>query len=161
MIVIVMGVVGSGKTTVGRLLADGMGWRFADADDFHSPENITKIRRGISLNDSDREPWLDRLREYLMQCQSQRLSVVLACSALRSSYRQRLRIVPDARFIYLKGDAKLIAERLRARQGHFAGEQILDSQFADLEEPEDAITIDISKSPAGIVSEIRKRLGIA
>jgi gluconokinase len=161
MIAIVMGVVGSGKTTIGRLLAESMSWQFADADDFHSPANIAKISQGIPLSDSDREPWLDRLREYLQKCQSQRSSVVLACSALRSSYRQRLRIMPDVRFIYLKGDAKLIAERLRARHGHFAGEQILDSQFAGLEEPEDAITIDISKSPAGIVAEIRKRLGVA
>jgi gluconokinase len=161
MIVIVMGVVGSGKTTVGRLLGESMGWQFADADDFHSPANIEKIRQGIPLNDSDREPWLDRLRDYLQKCQSQRASVVLACSALRSSYRQRLRIMPDVRFIYLKGNAELIAKRLRSREGHFAGEQILDSQFADLEEPEDGIAIDTSKTPAGIVGEIRKRLGVA
>lgn len=161
MIVIVMGVVGAGKTTVGRLLAESMGWHFADADDFHSPANIAKIEQGIPLNDADREPWLERLRGYLLKRQSERLNVVLACSALRGSYRERLRIVPDVRFIYLKGDAKLIAERLRARHGHFAGEQILESQYADLEEPQDAITIEISKSPAGIVSEIRKRLGVA
>ena len=161
MIVIVMGVVGSGKTTVGRLLAEGMGWQFADADDFHSPANITKIRRGIALSDSDREPWLDRLREYLLKCQSQRLNVVLACSALRSSYRDKLRITPKVRFVYLKGNADLIAERLRSRQGHFADEQILASQFAALEEPEQAITVDVAKTPAGIVTEIRKRLGVA
>jgi gluconokinase len=161
MIVIVMGVVGSGKTTVGRLLAEGMGWQFADADDFHSPANITKIRRGIALSDSDREPWLDRLREYLLECQSQRLNVVLACSALRSSYRDKLRITPKVRFVYLKGNADLIAQRLRSRQGHFADEQILASQFAALEEPEQAITVDVAKTPAGIVTEIRKRLGVA
>ena len=161
MIVIVMGVVGSGKTTVGRLLAEGLGWQFADADDFHSPANITKIRRGIALSDSDREPWLDRLREYLLECQSQRLNVVLACSALRSSYRDKLRITPKVRFVYLKGNADLIAQRLRSRQGHFADEQILASQFAALEEPEQAITVDVAKTPAGIVTEIRKRLGVA
>lgn len=161
MIVIVMGVVGAGKTTIGRLLAEGMGWQFADADDFHSPANIEKIRQGIPLNDADRQPWLDRLRDYLVNCTARRSNVVLACSALRSSYRQVLRIRSEVRFVYLRGDAALIAERLRVRQGHFADEQILASQLADLEEPEEAITVDIAKSPAGIVSEIRKRLGVA
>ena len=161
MVVIVMGVVGSGKTTVGRLLAQELGWQFADADDFHSSANVEKIRHGIPLNDIDRQPWLDHLHEYLMDCSARRGGVVLACSALKHSYRQHLQKGLEVRFVFLKGSADLIAERLRSRQGHFADEQILASQMADLEEPEEAITVDIAKSPAGIVSEIRKRLGVA
>ena len=160
MIVVVMGVVGAGKTTIGRLLAEQPGWEFADADDFHPPSNVEKIRRGIPLSDDDRRPWLERLRQAITQWIAEGRNIVLACSALKRTYRQELDAGPDVRFVYLKGTANLIAERLRSRQGHFADEQILASQFADLEEPEAAVTVDIESTPQQIVAEIRQRLGL-
>jgi len=161
MIVIVMGVVGAGKTTVGRLLAEQSGWEFADADDFHPPSNVEKIRHGISLNDDDRKPWLDSLRKAIIAWIAEHRNVVLACSALKRSYRQELAVGPEVRFVHLKGSAALIADRLRARQGHFASEQILASQFADLEEPNEAVTVQVAATPQRIVAEIRKKLGLA
>jgi gluconokinase len=160
MIVIVMGVVGSGKTTVGRLMAQRLGWEFADADDFHPPANIERIRHGIPLGDEDREPWLDRLREAILGWIARRRNVVLACSALKRVYRKKLDAAPEVRFVYLKGSAALIAERLRSRHGHFAGEQILASQLSDLEEPERALTVDIAATPAQIADKIRQGLGL-
>jgi gluconokinase len=161
MIVIVMGVVGAGKTTIGRLLAEQLRWNFADADDYHPATNVEKIRRGIALDDHDRRPWLERLRAAITQWITEGRNVVLACSALKRSYRQDLEVGPDVRFVYLKGDASLIATRLRAREGHFAGEQILASQFADLEEPEGAVIAEIDSTPQQIVSGIRERLDLA
>jgi gluconokinase len=161
MIVIVMGVVGAGKTTIGRLLAGQSGFEFADADDFHPPSNIDKIRRGIALTDDDRKPWLAQLRTAIKDWIKENRSVVLACSALKRAYRKELAAGPEVRFVYLKGSAELIASRLRSRQGHFAGEQILASQFADLEEPDAAATVEISTSPQKIVAEIRRKLGLA
>jgi gluconokinase len=160
MIVIVMGVVGAGKTTIGKLLAAQLGWEFADGDDFHSPGNIEKIRHGISLRDEDREPWLERLRAAILDWIAARRSVVLACSALKRVYRERLHPDPEVRFVYLKGSAAQIAQRLQQRHGHFAGESILAGQFADLEEPAEALTVDISAPPQAIVAEIRKGLGL-
>lgn len=160
MIVIVMGVVGSGKTTVGRLLAQQLGWEFADADDFHPAVNIEKIRQGIPLGDEDRQPWLDRLHDAILGWIARGCNVVLACSALKRAYRKTLDAGPEVRFVYLKGSATLIAERLRSRHGHFAGEQILASQLADLEEPEGALTVDIAATPAQIVDKIRQGLGL-
>ena len=160
MIVIIMGVVGSGKTTVGRLLAQQLNWEFADADDFHPAVNIEKIRNGVPLGDEDRQPWLDRLREAILGWIARGGNVVLACSALKRAYRKTLDAGPEVRFVYLKGSAALIAERLRSRHGHFAGEQILASQLADLEEPEGALTVDIAATPAQIVGKIRQGLGL-
>ncbi|HET6177127.1 MAG TPA: gluconokinase [Candidatus Sulfotelmatobacter sp.] len=161
MIVIVMGVTGSGKTTVGRLLAEQLGWQFADADDFHPQSNVEKMRQGTALTDDDRQPWLERLRAAIDSWIVEGRNAVLACSALKRSYRQELEAGPEVRFVYLKGSAELIAERVRARHGHFAGEQILAGQFADLEEPEDALIVDIAATPQEIVVEIRGKLGIA
>jgi gluconokinase len=161
MIVIVMGVVGAGKTTIARLLAEQLRWNFADADDYHPAANVEKIRRGIALDDDDRRPWLERLRAAITQWIAEGRNVVLACSALKRSYRQELDVGSEVRFVYLKGDASLIAKRLRAREGHFAGEQILASQFADLEEPEGAVIAEIDATPQQIVSGIRERLGLA
>jgi gluconokinase len=161
MIVIMMGVVGAGKTTVGRLLSEQCGWEFADADDFHPASNVEKIRHGIALSDEDREPWLARLRAAISQWIADKRNVVLACSALKRGYRRELEVAPEVQFVYLKGTSALIAQRLQARQGHFAGEQILASQFADLEEPEQAVTVEIASTPQQIVAEIREKLRLA
>ena len=161
MIVIVMGVTGAGKTTIGRLLAEQSGWEFADADDFHPQSNVEKIRRGVSLTDDDRKPWLAALRAAIEHWIAEKRDVVLACSALKRTYRQELEAGPEVRFVYLKGSPELIASRLCSRQGHFAGEQILAGQFADLEEPDGAVTVDIASTPPQIVVEIRRKLGLA
>lgn len=155
-----MGPAGSGKTTVGELLAPQLGWEFADGDNFHSPANIEKMARGVPLDDHDRIPWLDAIRAAMEQWNAQRRNVVLACSALKKSYRERLLINSAVRLVYLKGTYDLLRQRLHARKGHYATEQILTSQFADLEEPADAITMDVARSPEEIVGEIRKQLSL-
>jgi gluconokinase len=156
-----MGVTGAGKTTVGRLLASQLRWEFADADDFHPAANVEKMRRGIALSDDDRKPWLEMLRRAMAGWTGEGKNVVLACSALKRSYRHQLDVGPGVRFVYLRGSSELIAERLRTRWGHFAGESILSGQFADLEEPVDAVTVEIVPAPEQIVSQIRERLGLA
>lgn len=161
MIVIVMGVVGVGKTTIGSLLAGQLGWTFADADDFHPPSNIEKIRCGMPLSDADRRPWLDRLRTEICRWIAEGRNGVLACSALKRSYRQELQAGPEVRFVYLTGSANLITERLHSRQGHFAGTQILPSQLADLEEPENALIVEITPNPQQIVAAILQKLGLS
>jgi gluconokinase len=155
-----MGVVGAGKTTVGSLLAQELVWQFADADDFHSAANKEKIRQGIGLTDEDRGPWLVRLRAAIEDWIAQKQNVVFACSALKRKYRQELDAGPEVRFVYLKGSTALIARRLHARTGHFADEHILASQLADLEEPENAVTVDIDRTPEQIVDSIRQQLGL-
>jgi len=160
MIAIVMGVTGSGKTSVGRLLAQQLGWEFADADDFHPSANVEKISHGIPLTDEDRAPWLERLGIQIANWIANGQNAVLACSALKRTYRQELSVGPEVRFVYLKGSPELIRKRLQLRRGHFADEKILASQFADLEEPEAAVTVDISQAPEMIVAAIRERLGL-
>jgi gluconokinase len=160
-IVIVLGVVGAGKTTVGSLLAQELGWQFSDADDYHSVANKQKIHRGIPLTDADREPWLECLHQQIANWISSGKNVVLACSALKRRYREELQVEPDVKFVYLKGDAALIDSRLQARRGHFADDKILGSQLADLEEPEDAVTVVIDQTPPQIVAAIRQKLGLA
>ena len=162
LVLILMGVVGAGKTMVGTLLAKQLGWRFADADDFHSPENIEKIRRGMALDDTDRAPWLAAMRSALLDWNAAGENVVLACSALKRSYRDCLRAGP-VRFVFLKGSYARLQERLRRRLGHFADEKILASQLATLEEPgsdqrDEAITVGIDSAPTEIVSEIIRAL---
>jgi gluconokinase len=152
-----MGVVGAGKTTVGSLLAQKLGWRFADADDFHPAANVEKIRHGIPLDDADRAPWLAALRSAILHWNAEGQNAVLACSALKRKYRDVLR-VDGVRFVYLTGNFELIEQRLRTRTGHFASESILKSQFEDLEKPDDAITVEIDKSPDAIVCEIITKL---
>src|SRR5262249_29271301 len=142
LVLVIMGVVGVGKTTVGILLAQELGWQFADADDFHSPENVEKIRQGIPLTDADRAPWLSALRAAIKKWNATRRNVVLACSALKERYREELG-TGNVGFLYLKGSYDLIRERLRSRHGHFATESILKSQLEDLEEPENAITVNV------------------
>jgi gluconokinase len=158
-----MGTAGSGKTTVGILLAEQLSWEFADGDDFHSPANKQKMSGGVGLTDEDRVPWLQSIRDAMDQWLAERRSVVLACSALKRSYRERLGVHPDAKdikLVYLKGSYDLLLERLRDRKGHYAREQLLASQLADLEEPTDSITIEVSRSPEQIVAEIRKQLDL-
>jgi len=159
-VLVIMGVVGSGKTTVGTLLAHKLGWQFADADDFHPGENIAKIRRGTALTDADRAPWLAAMRDAIQRWEKEGKDFVLACSALKHSYREELR-AGEVQFVYLKGEARLIAERLQARRGHFATDSILESQFADLEEPKDALAVSIAETPEAITSEIIDRLKLA
>ena len=158
MIIVVMGVTGSGKTTIGTLLAARLAWLFADADDFHSAANKEKMRKGIPLADADRLPWLAAMHEQIAKWIASKQNAVLACSALKHSYRQQLWNGPEVKFVYLRGSYEFIAERLRARKGHFADEHILAGQFADLEEPSDALVVDISASPDEIVAEICRRL---
>ncbi|MGH9510895.1 MAG: gluconokinase [Terriglobales bacterium] len=161
MIVIVMGVTGSGKTTVGTLLAEQLGWKFADADSFHSAANVEKMRRGIALDDADRAPWLAAMHAAMGQWSAENQNAVLACSALKGSYRGTLATGLDVKFVYLKGSYEVIYQRLISRHGHFATEKILRSQFQTLEEPNDAIVVDVSQPPERIVSEIRRNLNLA
>ena len=153
-----MGVSGAGKTTIGKLLASELGWDFADADYYHSPENIDKMRNGIPLTDADRAPWLESLRTLVSGWIAAGRNAVLACSALKQKYREFLRFAPEVRIVYLKGTPELLQHRLRARHGHYMTEQMLASQLATLEEPENAMVIDVNRSPAEIVAEIRTRL---
>jgi gluconokinase len=160
-ILIIMGTTGAGKTTIGTMFAAQLNWQFADADDFHPPANIEKMSRGIPLNDADRAPWLEAMRKAILEWIAAGKNVVLACSALKRAYREVLRPSPEVKIIYLKGTYALFAERIHHRHGHFAGEGILAGQFADLEEPDDAITVDAAQPPEQIVAEIRKRLALA
>jgi len=161
MIIVVMGVTGSGKTTIGTLLAERLGFIFADADDFHSAANKEKMHKGIPLTDADRQPWLAAMHQQIAKWIGSKQSAVLACSALKNDYRRQLWTGPEAQFVYLRGSYELIAERLRQRKGHFADEQILAGQFADLEEPTDAISVDIAPAPEKIVDEIVRRLNLS
>jgi carbohydrate kinase (thermoresistant glucokinase family) len=160
-----MGVSGSGKTTVGRALAEALHCTFLDADDFHPRPNVDKMAAGIALTDDDRWPWLDRLAEELHRYTIRGDSVVVACSALRQRYRDRLArasIRPgDMRFVYLKGDAATIASRLDSRRGHYMPATLLASQFADLEEPGEALAVDIRGSLQAQVEFIISHLGVA
>ena len=161
MIIVLMGVAGSGKTTVGKLLAAQLPSEFADADDFHSSANIEKMSHGVPLTDEDRLPWLQSIRDAMTQWLARGRNVVLACSALKRSYRDLLGIHSNAKgikLVYLKGSYDFLLERLHSRKGHYMKEQMLASQLADLEEPTEAITIDAAMSPEQIVSEIRKHL---
>ncbi|MGA2430217.1 MAG: gluconokinase [Candidatus Acidiferrum sp.] len=160
MIVAVMGVTGSGKTTIGESLAKRLGWEYADADDFHSAANKDKMHRGIPLTDADRLPWLAAIHEKLAQSTAAGRNLVLACSALKQSYRDLLFRDLQVRLVYLKGSYEFIDERLRARKGHFADDKILAAQFADLQEPTDALVVDIRPDPERIVDEICERLSL-
>jgi gluconokinase len=156
-----MGVSGSGKTTIGAMLAGRFGWRYGEADDFHPLANVEKMHAGIPLTDEDRWPWLRALGAWMGE---QADPTVVTCSALKRKYRELLREDrPDLRLIYLDGSKELISARLAARHGHFFPKQLLESQFADLEPPqedEDALVVSIDQPLEKIVQEIYERLGL-
>jgi gluconokinase len=160
MIILVMGVTGSGKTTVGTLLAAQMGWMFADADSFHPPANVEKMSHAIPLTDEDRVPWLEAIHQQMVTWNATGTSGVITCSALKKSYRQLLLRDLDVKLIYLHGSEAVIAARVAARVGHFAKADLVASQFGDLQEPDDAIEVEVDHTPQEIVAEIRRRLGL-
>lgn len=153
-----MGVLGAGKTTIGSLLARELGFEFQDADSFHSAANIEKMRRGVPLTDADRAPWLEAMHKAIRRWLSEESNVVLACSALKRSYREKLVISTQVKLVFLKASYRVILDRLKLRQGHFAHEDLLASQFADLEEPFEALVVDASGSPQEIIDAIRQQL---
>ena len=155
-----MGVAGCGKSTIGAMLAHELGWDFYDADDFHSKSNRMKMAQNIPLTDEDRASWLDSLRSLIGQNIQNEKSIVLACSALKKSYRDILMINEQGEFIYLRGTYEQIEARLLQRSGHFMSSKMLASQFDILEEPQDALTIDITHTPQEIISAIRKGLAL-
>ncbi len=155
MVIILMGVAGSGKTTIGLLLAQELQWDFYDADDFHPPDNINKMRRGIALNDDDRLLWLLELQKVIGAWLSGGKNTILACSALKAEYRRMLIQDPmNMRLVYLRGDVGLLEHRVRERKDHFLSNELLPSQFTALEEPADALIVDVDRSPAEIVKQI-------
>lgn len=154
MIILIMGTTASGKTTIGRILAGRLGWDFADADDFHPPANVAKMSQGIPLTDADRAPWLQALHDKIVAWNAESHNVVLACSALKESYRDQLLVGSLVKLVYLKGSYELFSRRVLARHGHFAKIDILAGQFRDLEEPNEAITIDARLSPQEMVDQI-------
>jgi gluconokinase len=160
MIIIFMGVSGVGKTTIGHALAQELQWHFADGDDFHSAANIAKMHAGIALTDEDRAPWLQSLRSAITGWLASGQNVVLACSALKSPYRELLTVSPEVKLVYLRGSFELIAQRLTLRRGHYMNPHLLRSQFATLEEPKDAVTIDVGPPVAQVVKEIRAVLDV-
>ena len=156
MIMIVMGVSGAGKTTIGRMLAASLGWEFQDGDDLHSAANKFKMRRGIALDDADRAPWLRAIRNLIETMLSAGASGVVACSALKQSYRDAIIADPDlVKLVYLKGTGRQIGEPHSRSQGHFMGPALEQSQFDALEEPQDAIVENIAAAPEAIVRSIR------
>jgi len=158
MIVVLMGVSGSGKTTVGQALAAKLGWRFLEADELHPQANIAKMASGVPLTDEDRWPWYDRIVAELRRHNAAGTHVVVACSALKQVYRDRLAQAGDIRFVYLKGDVATIERRIADRKGHFMPASLLASQFATLEEPSDAIVVDIAQPVATQVAAITRAL---
>jgi gluconokinase len=155
MVIVVMGVSGSGKTTIGRALAAALHWGFSDADDFHSPGNVEKMKKGIPLSDEDREPWLRTIRGAIEQWKREEPGHVLACSALKGSYRDILgQNNPDVKFVYLQGAFDVISQRLKERKSHFFNPVLLRSQFDALEAPEGALIVEVSKEPQEIIRAI-------
>jgi gluconokinase len=163
-IVVIMGVAGAGKTTVGRELADSLGWPFYDADDLHPPANVERMRRGEPLTEADREPWLVDLERLIRELVATGTSAVLACSALRATYRARLRSAGGegvVAFVYLRLEPGLARRRLSQRKDHFMPAGLVESQFASLEEPEaptEAVTVDAARPPEALSREIQAAL---
>jgi gluconokinase len=161
MVVIVMGVSGSGKTTVGRALAAALGWRFVDADDLHPVANVAKMAGGVPLTDEDRWPWLERLHEALKAALAAGEDLVVACSALKKAYRRYLEVdMARTRWVYLHAPREVLAERLRTRPRHFMPPSLLGSQLDTLEPPEGALPVDVTPPVDVVVSHIRHGLGV-
>jgi gluconokinase len=159
MIIVVMGVAGAGKTTIGTLLAHKLGWPFFDADDFHPAANVLKMAAGLALEDADRWPWLESVREKMVEEREAGCSAVFACSALKQAYRDCLLSVgPDVRLVYLRGEMSLLAARIIGRSGHFMKDTMLASQLAALEEPGDGLVVDVAAEPEVIVATIVRDL---
>lgn len=157
MVIVITGVSGAGKSTVGRLLASRLGWTFHEADDYHSPSNRARLSRGERLGDADRAPWLDRLAALIAGDNADGRSSVLACSALKARYRRRLVASTDAgkvRFVFLRVDEHIAAQRVGSRRDHFAPPSLVPNQFADLEEPTDGLVLDATHTPDELVERI-------
>jgi gluconokinase len=157
MVVVIFGVAGVGKTTVGKLIAEDSGWKFLDADDLHPAANIEKMRSGVPLTDDDRKPWLERVRQLIERCLATNENAVLACSALKRKYRKKLQAGPEVKFVFLRADRERVTKQLKNRRGHYFGPSLLDAQFADLEEPdatEDVVTVDLHGEPRDVANEI-------
>ena len=159
-VIVVMGVSGSGKTTVGAKLAQELGWSFYDADDFHSEANREKMAQGMALNDEDRAEWLASLRGLIRKHLEEGSSCVLACSALKQRYRDTLAVNEKVRFAYLRGSFEQVETRMKRRKDHYMPVQLLQSQFEALEEPLDAVIVDISHTPEDIIHIIRKGIDV-
>jgi gluconokinase len=159
MVVVLIGVSGSGKTTVGKLLADQLGWPFYEGDDFHPRANVDKMSRGVPLDDGDRLPWLDNLHRLIERSIAAGDDAVLACSALKRSYREQLAgELPGVRFVFLRASPELLRQRLENRRGHFMKADLLGSQLETLEEPRDAVVVNAALTPDEIVGRIRNEL---
>lgn len=161
MIVILMGVCGCGKTTVGRLLAERTGWPFHEGDEFHPPENVEKMSRSQPLTDEDRQPWLSAIADEIRATIDREKSAVFACSALKGEYRKKLwQDDPHVRFVWLTGSEQILRDRMAAREDHYMPADLLDSQFETLETPDDVPAVDIDTEPEKITDEVQRVLGL-
>jgi gluconokinase len=160
MIILITGVTGSGKSTIGRLLGAQLHWKFYEGDDFHPAVNIEKLRHGVPLDDEDRLPWLTAIRDTIHAVIDRGEDAVIACSALKESYRRMLQINADVVVIHLQANPELVAERLKHRTGHFMNRTLIQSQFETLEQPAAALKIDAGLSPGEVVRLIRDRLSL-
>ena len=161
MLIIITGVSGVGKTTIGKLLSENMGWTFYEGDDYHTNVNLAKMRNGTPLTDEDRWPWLDALRTKISEIVLHEENAILSCSALKESYRMRLASgLKDIVFVYLRGDYQLVRNRISERVGHFMSANLLAQQYSDLEEPQNAIVVDAALKPMAIINYLKQALSL-
>lgn len=162
MVIVLMGVSGSGKTTVGEILAGQLGWAFVEADDYHPAANVEKMRGGTPLTDADRRPWLRAVRARIDEACERGENVVVACSALKHEYQDYLERYDPAcvRYVYLHGSEELIRERLAARKGHFMNPSLLHSQFETLEPPAGEVRVDAAPPPEVVAADVKEKLGL-